>query len=266
MFRVIVYFKSFISPQGASSGATAACYKNRDLFIKNSRKLLPGMRLVFGSLGNTLAAAIPAIRAVLPRAVFCDAAYAGVSYGTWDGKIEFLKRSPSRHVMVFGADSFAAQSNIPIALKVTVAHELAHSCHFNALKLTLGKFKKCSLAQLLWIEGFAGYLAGRIAWPASLTGEGCPWKKSIYSDNVSGLASGFLKVSGRTVSDERQLQRWFGTDPCAEIPPKAAYYLGWRLIGELEGKHGLPTIMRWPLGKAGAVVNDWLGRLGSDNS
>lgn len=248
------YFQAFVYPEGCGD-VDVARKVSRDAFLSRVCEFLPGMERISEALNPIIGDKTSALRELFPGASFCTTAYCGVSYLTWDAKTGFLPPNYSRHALAFAADTLACEGDMR-NLGVTVAHELAHSCHYNAANLTFREISDISLCGLMWIEGVATYLAMRVnpEYVARMR-SGTP---SEYSAGVGRFAAEFLEISGNKCSGEEELIRWFSKNAAGKLPPKTAYYLGRCAVEDLSAAHGLDAIMCWSLEKAESEVVSWL--------
>ena len=151
-----------------------------------------------------------------------------------------------KNLLVFGLDTIARMEGRQANLPVLISHELFHIYHSSVHPESKGqRGKDIPLWRLVWAEGLATYASQRLHPKADLSAVlRSPSLAASCEERLKPLVDLLLMNIDR--SDTDAVMEWMsGRARTSDVPPRAGYYLGWRIataLGRSRSLRGLAVL------------------------
>lgn len=257
-----------LTHQNAFSGAVRTVPDQQlERFLERLPQTLPKIQRVHAELTPArLKMALTRFRMAFPAFTEPPQFVTLFSFGQFDGQARPWNDGTA---IFLGVDQLAAiHGAAPDAL---IFHEIFHACHYQAVpeirRRARAFFEEGKLAPLyafLWVEGLATYVSRQLAPDAP--------DRHVYPTDLAACRAHAVQIVDRalqhlTSEDPTVLNAFFyGSDPSAQLPPNAGYFLGDQIaqvlaqsfslsdLGQLQGDRLLDEIARALL----QLREDWL--------
>ncbi len=221
-----------------------------DRFLATLPARIEGLRACAGSMDKEIRSTYTRLRASFPGFPAAPEYYLAVSLGTSDGGVRPLA---GRFICYFGVDVVSDRTEV--RRQALITHESMHLYQFSRLMPTLTArygdlplfelIPKMGVGPMLFIEGQA----------IRATEELCPdaGLYAVYEQLIPDirkkmpqLVDGLL--AARDVLSMDVYKKYFA-DPNEDpfVPEKAAYYMGYLIVKELEKQTSLDEMFQWDL-------------------
>ncbi len=158
---------------------------------------------------------------------------------------------PNRGAVLFGSNQVIDSLATSVSISTLIHHELTHCCHIQSnpemRQATASFFHKTpgppvKLYQMMWLEGFAGYVSKTLNPSATtedvLSNANLPANVAAHWTRV---ISGMLENWDSTDID--LIDAYVGSGDARNIPSRSAYYVGMLVAARLAEHQSLPALI-----------------------
>lgn len=191
----------------------------------------------------------------------------------WRGSVVFMPNlfgfdagtgeMKGKELVVFGLDTIAEMDGPQGDLSVLITHELFHLYHawFHPEWKGQTRGKDIPLYRLVWAEGLATYASQELNPKAKVA-------TILRSPTLAASCQERLKALARLLqqdldsSEKQSFMEWMsGQARSSDVPPRAGYYLGWRVAQEMGRKRSLRELAHLSGAEVRSAMAQELGRL-----